>query len=594
MSPGSDKIIHHAISKVSRQIRLLRIFSDTPTENVRCSLNVYNIDTAPAYTAISYTWGPVTPVHDITINGLKTGVRENCRIALEIARLHRNELAEYVWIDAICIDQEDLFEKNHQVKLMNEIYAKAQYVLVSFGTSCPDIDPDSLERTLSSNSYITRHAEDCENLLRLSKAPYWNRLWIVQEYLAAPNNGLYIALGDRLVSCAMIHSVLNVIARKHERATIIYSEPESLRNCREQVIRSVMAELCLNRALYRRRQQSLPELFETYRRCECEDPRDKIFGLLALVHWTTREHKLQADYTKSIFELGIECLPYGIPPLMFQQTFGVSRADEEVQHRLELLKNGRCEAGAFSTTDSFLSDLLDRRPFTATDENGQPIVRVEVEWLSVSDACTRDPKANIAPDISHGKQSMAQGTVSRINSPTSVSKLSIGTGNTEFRDIEAIWIPWKYGGVAALVRDPGQRSTYRLASVADEPFGHVAENNELSGSHRCSWFQNRVPMNLHSSGLILFGPDEELYMVVGQVDSVPNSAVHFNFSERMKLPHHIAFRHIERAQEIYKQVLGSVPWMWIYPEDAMVAVCSDSNTASFEGNFDQHFGDVSV
>lgn len=210
MAIKGDPVTHQAISKGSRQIRLLRILGDASTEDVECSLDVYDIDTAPSYTAISYTWGPVTPVRRITINRARVIVRENCHTALQYACLHRHALSKYLWIDAICIDQENLLEKNHQVGLMAEIFEKADSVLVSLGSGHLPFDPELMQRTFVEQRW-TEHEVLCARLLQVSRAPYWSRLWIVQEYLVAPKSRLYIALGDSLFGDTTLHNLLETI-----------------------------------------------------------------------------------------------------------------------------------------------------------------------------------------------------------------------------------------------------------------------------------------------------------------------------------------------------------------------------------------------
>ncbi|KAH7361167.1 hypothetical protein BKA66DRAFT_396649, partial [Pyrenochaeta sp. MPI-SDFR-AT-0127] len=43
-----------------------------------------------------------------------------------------------LWVDAICIDQNDLIERNHQVGLIGQIYSNATLVLTWGGKSDED------------------------------------------------------------------------------------------------------------------------------------------------------------------------------------------------------------------------------------------------------------------------------------------------------------------------------------------------------------------------------------------------------------------------------------------------------------------------
>ena len=82
------------------------------------------------YIALSYTWGSSSKTRNIRSNGLSLSVTENVYGALENihspfgpGRAYRG--SPTLWVDAICINQEDLEERAEQVKLMRDIYSHA-------------------------------------------------------------------------------------------------------------------------------------------------------------------------------------------------------------------------------------------------------------------------------------------------------------------------------------------------------------------------------------------------------------------------------------------------------------------------------------
>jgi hypothetical protein len=89
------------------------------------------------YTALSYTWGPPEPVQQIEIDGTKITVRKNLYDFLSSLRPSRSEY-NHIWIDQICIDQEAVHERNHQVSMMVDIYRRASCVKVWLGIGDPD------------------------------------------------------------------------------------------------------------------------------------------------------------------------------------------------------------------------------------------------------------------------------------------------------------------------------------------------------------------------------------------------------------------------------------------------------------------------
>ncbi|PSN64729.1 hypothetical protein BS50DRAFT_498853, partial [Corynespora cassiicola Philippines] len=138
----------------SKCIRLLNVHSPGPctgAENtpIRCSLRVVDLDTSPSYAALSYVWNPeidpsTSPRGDekvadlrfetISCNGIAVSITPNCFSALEhLRQLHHSFT---VWVDAICINQNDDKERAHQVRLMSDIYSGAHttYVWLGSGT----------------------------------------------------------------------------------------------------------------------------------------------------------------------------------------------------------------------------------------------------------------------------------------------------------------------------------------------------------------------------------------------------------------------------------------------------------------------------
>ncbi|KAF2437441.1 hypothetical protein P171DRAFT_336676, partial [Karstenula rhodostoma CBS 690.94] len=91
------------------------------------------------YTCLSYMWEPPSLPKDlqaIIINGSETRIRQNLFDFLEVAAALQSIRRVY-WIDALCINQQDGVERNHQVQQMGEIYSKATSVISWLG-KCND------------------------------------------------------------------------------------------------------------------------------------------------------------------------------------------------------------------------------------------------------------------------------------------------------------------------------------------------------------------------------------------------------------------------------------------------------------------------
>lgn len=120
--------------------------------------------------------------HTIELEDIFFRVRQNLWDFLYRARA--NGITGYLWIDAICIDQTRVRERNHQVNVMGDIYLKAECVIVWLG-ECSHDDRDGLcdvPRLLTqkgANKRVAMAALECVSL------PYWTRAWVMQEYYLA-------------------------------------------------------------------------------------------------------------------------------------------------------------------------------------------------------------------------------------------------------------------------------------------------------------------------------------------------------------------------------------------------------------------------
>lgn len=150
------------------------------------------------YEALSYTWGDLRLQDSISLNRNITSVTVNLFGALEDIRLDHG--TRLLWVDALCIDQNNTMERNHQVKQMGTIYKKAKRVLAWLGR------PKNLGEVQIAPSILDfldqypfklglefsgTPKEKWMELMALCELPYWRRLWIVQEIGLAAEIHLY-------------------------------------------------------------------------------------------------------------------------------------------------------------------------------------------------------------------------------------------------------------------------------------------------------------------------------------------------------------------------------------------------------------------
>lgn len=171
------------LSPSKPQIRLLHVQpSSNHDDPIKCSLSVHDLDKHLEFTALSYEWGqPPRKADDkptIRINFLWTlEIQANLDEALRHLRQPDEPLV--IWVDAVCINQNDNAEKGQQVGLMAEIYGSASQTYVWLGPSANDSDlaMDTLRKVgegMLNESTGTSPRQEYEYLTRNVPADEWN------------------------------------------------------------------------------------------------------------------------------------------------------------------------------------------------------------------------------------------------------------------------------------------------------------------------------------------------------------------------------------------------------------------------------------
>ncbi|KAI3324134.1 HET-domain-containing protein [Xylariaceae sp. AK1471] len=122
------RLLYSPIDSKNGQIRLLELLPGRSTTPIECRMQHASLDNAPPYRALSYTWGTKGADLTITVNDQIIGIFENLEAALR--RLRREAKPRTLWIDAICINQDDIDERAEQVKLMRQIYENTTQVYI--------------------------------------------------------------------------------------------------------------------------------------------------------------------------------------------------------------------------------------------------------------------------------------------------------------------------------------------------------------------------------------------------------------------------------------------------------------------------------
>jgi len=164
-------------------IRLLRLL---PHEDkyapIQCQLFNYSLqgsdNRSHPFDALSYVWGGSNKPQFIFIGEDGLPVTENLHRVLSHLRHHSIE--RIMWIDAVCINQEDEREKEQQIQFMAKIYGQANRVVVWLGEAAENSD-EALEEIRAAGRKTTNPLTDGTNrsaVLALLRRPWFRRIWV--------------------------------------------------------------------------------------------------------------------------------------------------------------------------------------------------------------------------------------------------------------------------------------------------------------------------------------------------------------------------------------------------------------------------------
>jgi Heterokaryon incompatibility protein (HET) len=172
-------------------------------DEIKISLSHHDFLTnSTAYEALSYVWGDPLETRPIICEGGRFNVTTNLFLALH--RLRDENKPRRIWIDAICINQMDVLERNHQVALMNQIYPRASTVIIWMGEDNdltewtylfieqatyfyknhpnPFSEDNAIRKSIRDMLPEQDKFEECANAtLEFLENPWFHRAWTFQE-----------------------------------------------------------------------------------------------------------------------------------------------------------------------------------------------------------------------------------------------------------------------------------------------------------------------------------------------------------------------------------------------------------------------------
>lgn len=349
---------HKRLKETSFHIRLLKVARDS-RGGISISLQPFELESAPVYCALSYTWGEDTLLHSVNVNGALFAIRDNLQSFFDTMLNKDDFKRHYWWIDQLCIDQTSLHERSIQVSKLGLVYQRAKYVVTWLGLDphagrafhfmasvceiqdtfqvgklevkyakwvlkCVDQTPvmETMQHRYSSFSHgqlvrelfgpltlningIARYLqanppgerpkldfhdvglEDREAMTALLHNPYWQRVWIIQDFVFADK--LLVLYGSQTCSGEGLYDFLCTdFGLRYMHPSVIWMSN----------LRSTIAQRIVDGT-----QPSLYEALDMTSESYCEDAKDIVYGLNGLLQ---QHEALEVEYTKSAKDVFVE------------------------------------------------------------------------------------------------------------------------------------------------------------------------------------------------------------------------------------------------------------------------------------------------
>jgi hypothetical protein len=306
------------------EIRLIQIQGSQDSHNlIQCTIRHFSQNKVPHYDCLSYTWGDPAKTRPIQVDGMVLNITHNLYDALHQLR-ERETLAiwqnPWIWIDAISINQADETEKSNQVQQMKFIFANSRQVIIWLGLQSDDskhalwlLDHIGYLWKAYAKHEMTREQQLCKvwdelmskedlrgikALQNLFERPWWTRVWVYQEAMAAKNSRIVCGPDSaRFQSISLLHNLNNgwrqlPVEHRAPSWEALYPELVSAIRRTKQVYSSTQLSSGTSRPIL-----AVLDQIYVHSLVQASDPRDRLFALYGLETNAT-ELGLIVDYSR--------------------------------------------------------------------------------------------------------------------------------------------------------------------------------------------------------------------------------------------------------------------------------------------------------
>lgn len=304
-----------------QEIRVLTLHPGSFDEPISCALETVSLKHRPHFNALSYVWGDARLRGDIILNGVSVSVTRNLEIALRHLRSHPKRhvdtTATPLWVDAVCINQDDLDERHEQVRLMRSIYSLADRVVIWLGEGNADSDwamerlsdhrfRDDLPTLGTDPRRLTDDQIKASVVLlrNLGRRPWWTRIWVLQELVLASKDPVLVC-GSRDMLWSWNSLAVPLLTLGGE---LFRFDPERWKRIAGQVqslpfvISSIHRWVTIRERYHQLGPMAFTEIFPALLSCLATDNRDLVYGTLGLAS-LEESMKITIDYRKPVEEV---------------------------------------------------------------------------------------------------------------------------------------------------------------------------------------------------------------------------------------------------------------------------------------------------
>ena len=275
-----DELYSYQPLRLHSSIRLLILKPGEGEQDVHCDLIEIDLNDKPEYFALSYCWGE--PKFDVPIycSGKRLSITANLSQAL--CRFRNISLPITLWVDAICINQDDDEERSQQVEKMKDVYSHAREVYIWLG---PEDDRSPMvmavleahqKKAKTPGFHVRDHfdgnAPEWQAVKDWLLRPWFWRVWTIQEARLAKSATAFF--GPYHVDLATIDLVMTMSEIEDNQGMAKHLDEAFTKP-------GLSVRLSAHRPW--KLQSSLLNLLLSSRRHHASDPRDKVYGLLGLV-----------------------------------------------------------------------------------------------------------------------------------------------------------------------------------------------------------------------------------------------------------------------------------------------------------------------